>query len=282
MSRRKTGREGMLDWIKKRTQGYTNVEVTDFTESWVDGLAFCAVLHSYCPDLINYQNLNPDSKFHNLELAFSTAEKLGIPKLMRPEDVLSETGPDKFCMITYLAQFVDRFRAEEKAPVPAAAIEPPACSPPVPLVKQFEKQEESKQHEEAHKKKLKGSLTRCTGMDLVRNGLVAEKVTVFETKPDFYDSHSSSDPFILETVPTGLVSERITQFLKLPKRMHMDVEFIMVASPRTRRRNGLDLSPPSAEESLSSIFYVMKDEKSECSNGHNGMEFSFSSGIAVP
>lgn len=43
MSRKKTGREGLLVWIQGRTVGYKNVNVVDFTYSWVDGMQYCVV-----------------------------------------------------------------------------------------------------------------------------------------------------------------------------------------------------------------------------------------------
>ena len=51
-----------------------NVEIEDFTSSWSNGLAFCAVIHSYFPDAFDYSLLDPKNKKENFELAFSTAE----------------------------------------------------------------------------------------------------------------------------------------------------------------------------------------------------------------
>lgn len=39
-----------------------NIEITNFSSSWEDGLAFCAVYHTYLPDLIPYDLLNPVDK----------------------------------------------------------------------------------------------------------------------------------------------------------------------------------------------------------------------------
>lgn len=39
-----------------------NIEITNFSSSWEDGLAFCAVYHTYLPDLIPYNILNPLDK----------------------------------------------------------------------------------------------------------------------------------------------------------------------------------------------------------------------------
>jgi len=256
MSRKRSGREPLLELLKARTQGYPNVQIIDFTNSWTDGLAFCAVLHSYCPDLIDYSNLKPDAKLHNLALAFTIAEKIGIPKLMEPQDLLSESGPDKFRIITYLSEFMCLFRS---APVssPASPGAPP--SPPFTVVKQFEVKEESKRQEEEHKKRVKKHVTKCTGTDMVRAGLVTKRLTEFELKSGTSSTYQTNDPFIMETlrvlqVPTGLVAGRISNFLKIQEKRPLDVDFIVITSPRTKRRN------VCLNRELSNIFYVMKAE----------------------
>lgn len=38
------------------------VDITNFSSSWNDGLAFCALLHSYLPDKVLYSTLNSDDK----------------------------------------------------------------------------------------------------------------------------------------------------------------------------------------------------------------------------
>ncbi|TNM94826.1 hypothetical protein fugu_017585 [Takifugu bimaculatus] len=78
-------RNSLLRWCQSRTQGYENIEITNFSSSWEDGLAFCAVYHTYLPDLIPYDILNPVDKKDNLNLAFKTGESVGIPAtLVRP------------------------------------------------------------------------------------------------------------------------------------------------------------------------------------------------------
>ena len=43
---------GLLGWAKECTRGYANVNVTNMTSAWKDGLAFCAIIHRFRPDLI--------------------------------------------------------------------------------------------------------------------------------------------------------------------------------------------------------------------------------------
>lgn len=39
-----------------------NIDITNFSSSWSDGLAFCALLHTYLPAHIPYQELNSQEK----------------------------------------------------------------------------------------------------------------------------------------------------------------------------------------------------------------------------
>ncbi|AWP20248.1 putative cytospin-A-like [Scophthalmus maximus] len=71
-------RNSLLRWCQSRTQCYKNIEITNFSSSWEDGLAFCAVYHTYLPTHIPYDSLNPDDKRENLQLAFKTGENVGI------------------------------------------------------------------------------------------------------------------------------------------------------------------------------------------------------------
>ena len=42
----------LLDWCKEVTKGYKGVKVTNLTTSWRNGMAFCAVIHHFKPDLM--------------------------------------------------------------------------------------------------------------------------------------------------------------------------------------------------------------------------------------
>ena len=54
--------------------------MTDFSTSWRNGLAFCAIIHRHRPDLLDYDNdCSPYTPTDNLKLAYTVAEqKLNI------------------------------------------------------------------------------------------------------------------------------------------------------------------------------------------------------------
>lgn len=44
--------QDLLEWCKDVTKDYPNVKVTNLTTSWRNGMAFCAIIHHYEPDLM--------------------------------------------------------------------------------------------------------------------------------------------------------------------------------------------------------------------------------------
>lgn len=72
-------RNALLKWCQNKTIGYRNIDITNFSSSWNDGLALCAIMHTYLPDKIPYDSLTPTEKRRNFSLAFSAAESVGIP-----------------------------------------------------------------------------------------------------------------------------------------------------------------------------------------------------------
>lgn len=50
------------------------VDIQNFSSSWKDGIAFCALVHRFFPDAFEYSILNPNEPRDNFQLAFTTAE----------------------------------------------------------------------------------------------------------------------------------------------------------------------------------------------------------------
>ena len=50
-------RNALLKWVKEEIANYPEVEVTNFSSSWADGLALCALLHTRLPLNVNYRQL---------------------------------------------------------------------------------------------------------------------------------------------------------------------------------------------------------------------------------
>lgn len=42
----------LLTWCQKQTEGYRNVTITDLTSSWRSGMALCALIHRFKPQLM--------------------------------------------------------------------------------------------------------------------------------------------------------------------------------------------------------------------------------------
>ncbi|XP_075325530.1 protein-methionine sulfoxide oxidase mical3a isoform X14 [Odontesthes bonariensis] len=101
----------LLNWCQRQTEGYRNVNVTDLTMSWKSGLALCALIHRYRPDLIDFDSLEERDQEKNNQLAFDVSEKeFGISPCMTGKEMSSVVEPDKLSMVMYLSQFYEMFK----------------------------------------------------------------------------------------------------------------------------------------------------------------------------
>nr|XP_054589635.1 protein-methionine sulfoxide oxidase mical3a isoform X9 [Nothobranchius furzeri] len=101
----------LLNWCQRQTEGYRNVNVTDLTMSWKSGLALCALIHRYRPDLIDFDSLDEQDHARNNQLSFDVAEKeFGISPCMTGKEMSSVVEPDKLSMVMYLSQFYEMFK----------------------------------------------------------------------------------------------------------------------------------------------------------------------------
>ncbi|PNJ38402.1 EH domain-binding protein 1-like protein 1 isoform X1 [Pongo pygmaeus] len=96
--------QSLLEWCQEVTAGYRGVRITNFTTSWRNGLAFCAILHRFYPDKIDYASLDPLNIKQNNKQAFDGFAALGVSRLLEPADMVLLSVPDKLIVMTYLCQ----------------------------------------------------------------------------------------------------------------------------------------------------------------------------------
>ncbi|XP_033237906.1 serine/arginine repetitive matrix protein 2 isoform X10 [Drosophila pseudoobscura] len=110
-ARAATVKDQLLQWCQHKTQEYENVQISNFSSSWSDGLAFCALIHHFLPDAFDYSTLTKQTRRHNFEVAFSVAdEKAGIAPLLDVEDMVEMSRPDWKCVFVYVQSIYRRFR----------------------------------------------------------------------------------------------------------------------------------------------------------------------------
>ncbi|XP_034080708.1 EH domain-binding protein 1-like protein 1 isoform X8 [Gymnodraco acuticeps] len=108
-----TSSQSLLDWCQEVTQGHKGLKITNFSTSWRNGLAFCAILHHFQPEKINYEMLDPyDIKINNKK-AFHGFAELGISRLMEPSDMVMLAVPDRLIVMTYLNQIRTHFTGQQ-------------------------------------------------------------------------------------------------------------------------------------------------------------------------
>ena len=102
------------------------------TYSFQNGLALCAIIHRYRPDLVDFQVTRLNNIFkkslkitdlfqaldsctwaENNQLAFDLLDTdLGIPPVMSGQELATSKNPDKLTMISYLSQVYELFRKD--------------------------------------------------------------------------------------------------------------------------------------------------------------------------
>ncbi|XP_022522489.1 EH domain-binding protein 1 isoform X15 [Astyanax mexicanus] len=108
-----TSSQSLLEWCQEVTKDYKGVKVTNFSTSWRNGLAFCAILHHFHPEKIDFDVLQPhDIKFNNKK-AFDEFAALGISRLLEPSDMVLLSVPDRLIVMTYLSQIRTHFTGQE-------------------------------------------------------------------------------------------------------------------------------------------------------------------------
>lgn len=116
-------KEALLLWCQKKTKGYRDVKVNDFSQSWNTGMALAALIHHHRPDLIDFESLQKENTRDNIKLVFEVAQRdLGIEPLLDVEDLDTERPDDKSVM-TYISEFYHKFTSQNKNEVAARRIQ---------------------------------------------------------------------------------------------------------------------------------------------------------------
>ncbi|XP_069550683.1 smoothelin-like 1 [Brachyistius frenatus] len=97
-------KQKMLQWCRSKTRNYEGVNIENFSSSWCDGMAFCALIHRFFPEAFDYSSLNPQKREKNFTLAFQTAESLAdcCPLLEVGDMIMMGNNPDPMCVFTYV------------------------------------------------------------------------------------------------------------------------------------------------------------------------------------
>ncbi|XP_028940043.1 smoothelin-like protein 2 [Antrostomus carolinensis] len=102
----------LLDWCRSKTIGYKHIDLQNFSSSWNDGMAFCALVHSFFPEAFDYNKLDPTNRKQNFELAFTMAEKMAhCDRLIEVDDMMvMGLKPDPMCVFTYVQSLYNHLR----------------------------------------------------------------------------------------------------------------------------------------------------------------------------
>ena len=102
-------RNALLKWCKTKTINYRDIDITNFSSSWNDGLAFCAILHTYLPNVVPYESLGPEDKRRNFTIAFRAAESVGILTTLDLNEMLAQERPDWHKIMAYVTSIYTHF-----------------------------------------------------------------------------------------------------------------------------------------------------------------------------
>uniref|UniRef100_UPI0037E75C32 smoothelin-like 1 n=1 Tax=Semicossyphus pulcher TaxID=241346 RepID=UPI0037E75C32 len=109
-------KQKMLQWCRNKTRNYEGVNIENFSSSWCDGLAFCALIHRFFPEAFDYSSLKPKERGKNFTLAFQTAESLAdcCPLLEVEDMIMMGKNPDPMCVFTYVQSLCHSLSKIEK------------------------------------------------------------------------------------------------------------------------------------------------------------------------
>nr|XP_021391683.1 F-actin-monooxygenase MICAL1 [Lonchura striata domestica] len=117
--------EELLSWCQASTAGYPGVAVTNFSTSWTSGLALCALIHRFRPDLVDFDSVEPQDAIRTHQMLLDIAEQeLGIQPVLSSVEMATMTEPDRLGLITYLSHFYQIFGTSPEVEVSKKPLSP--------------------------------------------------------------------------------------------------------------------------------------------------------------
>lgn len=118
------GKKGLLLWCQRVTEGYPKCgkSIKNFSGSWRSGLGFCAIIHHFRPDCLDFDALDREDARACCDTAIDAATALGIPALLETADLVDTAKPDEKVVMTYVAEYFKKFAASEAAEAKVKAI----------------------------------------------------------------------------------------------------------------------------------------------------------------
>ncbi|CAF3742067.1 unnamed protein product [Rotaria sordida] len=124
-------RDALLKWCGEKLANY-GISITNFSNSWTDGIAFCSLLHSYLPDRIDLDIIKNESKKKRFEIAFDVASSVGIVSILDVEEMCSSEWPDWERVMYYVALIFRHFEGlTSSQPISPSMPIPQATSSPL-------------------------------------------------------------------------------------------------------------------------------------------------------
>ncbi|KAF9901009.1 actinin alpha 2, partial [Lobosporangium transversale] len=127
-------KQALLRWVRYQLEDYSDVipPIQDFHRSWRTGLAFAALIHRHDPEFLPqfYSSILPlpfetsDEWRQTLTTAFEVGlEKMKVPRLLEPEDLVDVETPDERSVMTYVTEYYIVMSKHQMEQDPAVAAE---------------------------------------------------------------------------------------------------------------------------------------------------------------
>uniref|UniRef100_A0A0N5CEN7 Calponin-homology (CH) domain-containing protein n=1 Tax=Strongyloides papillosus TaxID=174720 RepID=A0A0N5CEN7_STREA len=106
----------ILSWLEREICVPYGIKISNFSSDWKDGVAFMALVHKFCPSLVDMEIVRKSTSYDNISCAFKYAfEYLGIKSILEVDDILCDF-PEDSAITLYVSQFmkIDALRLEDE------------------------------------------------------------------------------------------------------------------------------------------------------------------------